>query len=115
MVKYRPSEGSTERARNLRHQATHAEKRLWYLLRRSFPDHHFRRQAPIRSFHPDFVEHGARLVIEADGGQHSNVVDGDRTALIEAEGYRVLRFWNHEVLQNPDGILSVIADALAER
>ena len=115
MAQHRPSEGSAARARKLRLNATLAEKRLWYLLRKNFPYLHFRRQAPLRNFHPDFVSHRAKLVIEADGGQHEDAVDKVRTALIEAEGYRVLRFWNHDVFQNPDSVLHTIAGALDKR
>jgi very-short-patch-repair endonuclease len=115
MVQYRPPEGSTARARGLRRDPTDAEALRWYLLRERFPDHHFRRQAPIRSFHPDFVARRAKLVVEVDGSQHGGPEDLARTALIEAEGYRVLRFWNNDILQNPDGVLVVIAEALNQR
>ena len=63
----------------------------------------------------DFASHRARLVIECDGGQHDELVDAERTGLIEAEGYRVLRFWNSDVLGNPDGVHSAIAEALVGR
>ena len=84
------------------------------LLRSAFPEARFRNQVPIRHYIVDFASHRARLVIECDGGQHSEQVDAARTALIEAEGYRVLRFWNNDVLGNPDGVHSVIAEALRE-
>jgi very-short-patch-repair endonuclease len=115
MVQYRPPEGSTARARKLRRELTDAEIRLSYLLRQNFPDQHFRRQGTIRAFHPDFVTHRAKLVIEADGSQHGGSDDLARAALIEAEGYRVLRFWNNDILQNPDGVLTAIAEALHDR
>ena len=95
--------------------ATDAEERLWRLLRESFPEERFRRQVPIRQFIVDFASHRARLVIEADGGQHEESVDAPRTAIIEADGYRVLRFWNNDILGNPEGVLRVIADVLVER
>jgi very-short-patch-repair endonuclease len=113
-MKYRPAIGSTERARALRHNATRAEQVMWRLLRESFGDARFRRQVPLRRFIVDFASHRARLVIECDGGQHNDTVDEGRTRLIEAEGYRVLRFWNSDVLGNPDGVHSVIAAALLE-
>jgi very-short-patch-repair endonuclease len=101
--------GATRRARRLRNNPTEAEKRMWRLLRTYFPAAHFRRQVPIRSFIADFASHPLRLVVEVDGGQHSADVDKDRTALIEAEGYRVLRFWNHDVLRNGDGVAMALA------
>ena len=87
---------------------------MWRLLRLAFPDAHFRRQVPIRDFIADFASHPARLVIECDGGQHNAAADALRTSLIEAEGYRMLRFWNDEVLGNPDGVHGLIAAALRE-
>ncbi len=99
----------------LRQQPTDAEKAMWRLLRGGFPEQRFRRQVPIRSFIADFASHQARLAIEVDGGQHREVSDPARTALIEAEGYQVLRFWNHDVLGNPDGVYSAIADAMLRR
>jgi len=85
------------------------------LLRESFPDARFRRQVPLRHYIVDFASHRVRLVIECDGGQHNEAADAKRTRLIEAEGYRVLRFWNHDVLGNPDGVHAVIAAALLDR
>jgi len=82
---------------------------MWRLLRECFPDAHFRRQVPIRDFIADFASHGLRLVIEVDGGQHGGRKDETRTALIKAEGYRVLRFGNHDVLGNPDGVATLLA------
>jgi len=78
------------------------------MLRESFPEQHFRRQVPIRHFIADFASHRAKLVVEVDGGQHNEEADADRTLIIEAEGYRVIRFWNNDVLGNPDGVWSVI-------
>jgi very-short-patch-repair endonuclease len=113
-MSYRPAIGSTERARTLRKQPTSAEKAMWRLLREGFPDARFRRQVPIRSFIADFASHRARLVIEVDGGQHCAQRDAKRTGLIEQEGYRILRFWNHDVLGNPDGVHSVLCRALRD-
>ncbi len=70
---------------------------------------------PIRKFIVDFASHRARIVIEADGGQHDASVDAIRTEAIEAEGYAVVRFWNHDILGNGDGVASTIAEALHER
>lgn len=87
---------------------------MWDLLRRSFPAAHFRRQVPIRHFITDFASHRGKVVIEVDGGQHEPSADADRTSVIESEGYRVLRFWNNEVLGKPEGVHSIIAGALLE-
>lgn len=84
------------------------------LLRESFPDARFRFQVPLRMFTADFASHPARLVIEVDGGQHRPERDSGRTRLIEAEGYRVIRFWNHEVLGNPGGVWTIVAAALRD-
>ena len=94
---------------------TDAERALWRILRETFPEQHFRRQAPIRHYIADFVSHRAKLVIEVDGGQHNEGVDAARTRVIQDEGYRVIRFWNDEVLGNPDGVWTVIDGALRER
>jgi len=109
-----PPEGATNRARKLRRSPTDAEMALWALLRRCFPEARFRRQVPIRQYIVDFVTHRHKLVIEADGGQHSDMVDAARTATISADGYHVLRFWNHDILANPDGVAETIARYLGE-
>lgn len=88
---------------------------MWRLLREAFPEARFRRQVPLRRFVVDFASHRTKLVIECDGGQHSDEVDAVRTQLIEADGYRLLRFWNSDVLGNPDGVRHAIACALLER
>ena len=78
--------------------------------------HHFRRQAPISPYIADFACHSARLVIEVDGGQHGlddeAAADARRTLWLEGEGYRVLRFWNPDVLGNMDGVMQVVCEAL---
>jgi very-short-patch-repair endonuclease len=103
-------------ARNMRAQPTDAERVLWQRLRHdiALAGSHFRRQALIGSFIVDFVSRKARLVIELDGGQHNEHQEADarRTRLIEANGYRVLRFWNHDVFGNIDGVLTEIQSAL---
>ena len=88
---------------------------MWRLLRENFPRARFRRQVPLRQYIADFASHSAKLVIEIDGGQHDGPRDAARTNVIEREGYRVLRFWNNEVLGNPDGISAVIDAALHEQ
>ena len=94
---------------------TKAERALWRLLREHFLEWHFRRQVPIRHFIADFASHRAKLVIEVDGGQHATEADAPRSAIIEAEGYQVIRFWNNEVLGNREGVYLAIAAALRER
>ncbi|KZD25347.1 endonuclease domain-containing protein [Tardiphaga robiniae] len=99
-------------ARKMRTEPTNAERVLWPRLRHdiALAGSHFRRQAPIGPFIVDFASRKAKLVIELDGGQHDwqREADAKRTAYIEAPGYRVLRFWNHDVLENIDGVLQVI-------
>lgn len=85
------------------------------MLRESFGEWHFRKQVRLRHFIADFASHRGKLVIEVDGGQHDVAKDSPRTQVIQDEGYRVLRFWNHEVLGNPDGVWTVIDVALTDR
>ena len=108
------------KARELRKNSTDAERFLWSELR----DHRlngigFRRQVPIKNYIADFACHAAKLVVELDGGQHfsdqSERADAARTAVIEARGFRVLRFSNHDVMTNRTGVLETIAAAVAER
>jgi len=105
---------TVERARALRRNATDAERLLWRALREAFPAARFRRQAPSGPYFADFCSHGARLVIEVDGGQHAGRTgcDATRTRVIGQEGYRVLRSRNDEVLRNINGVLGVLAAVL---
>ncbi|MCA1662645.1 MAG: DUF559 domain-containing protein, partial [Novosphingobium sp.] len=96
--------GSVERARQLRRDATEAEKAMWKLLREFFPRLRFHRQVRLSHYYADFCSHRARLVIEVDGRQHTPEMDARRTAAIEAEGYRVIRFWNPDALSNREGV-----------
>jgi very-short-patch-repair endonuclease len=96
---------------------TRAERRLWRQLQQiSISGTHFRRQATIGPYFADFASHEQRIVIEVDGGQHNlpkqSAADAARTAYLNAHGYRVLRFWNNDVLGNIDGVMSLILDAL---
>jgi very-short-patch-repair endonuclease len=107
--------GSHERARILRRDMTEAEKALWRILRsRQTEGCRFRRQIPIGPFIADFACREARLIIEIDGGQHdpSSEQEASRTRFLERDGYRVLRFWNSEVLGNPEGTRTVIIEML---
>ena len=103
------------RARALRAQMTDAERKLWLALRdRRFAGVKFRRQAPVGPFIADFICFDARLVIEVDGGQHADSSsDARRDAWFAKNGFRVLRFWNNDVLLNTEGVLTAILDALA--
>jgi very-short-patch-repair endonuclease len=96
---------------------TDAEHALWRILRnRQFVQTKFRRQVPIGPYIADFVCYQARLIIEADGGQHSESRhDAVRDAWFAAQGFRVLRFWNNDILQNPEGVATAITMALSER
>ena len=100
----------TARPRQLRQNASIAENRLWYMLRnRNLEGHKFVRQFPFGPFIADFACREAALIVELDGGQHAdNWADEKRTAFLNAEGYSVLRFWNNEVFENRDGVLSAI-------
>jgi very-short-patch-repair endonuclease len=104
-------------ARTMRKEPTEAEKKLWWHLRHRLPvsNTHFRRQVRIGRYIVDFASHRAKLVTEIDGGQHAEqaAADAERTKFLEAEGYRVVRFWNNEVLTNIDGVLEAIASTLA--
>jgi very-short-patch-repair endonuclease len=105
---------ATERARRLRKSMTKAERLLWRALREALPHYHWRKQVPFGPYIADFCSHGARLIIEVDGGQHAMAgeLDAIRTRVLEAEGYRVLRFWNNDVLGNADGVIACIAEVL---
>jgi very-short-patch-repair endonuclease len=97
-----------------------AEKKLWFHLRRRKMDgHRFRRQVPIGSYIADFACLSARLIIEIDGGQHSEetneALDAGRTAWLATRGYRVLRFWNSQVLTEIDSVTETIFNALELR
>jgi very-short-patch-repair endonuclease len=104
------------RAKALRKNLTEAERILWQHLRlRQLGGHKFRRQQPLRSYIVDFVCLEKRLVVEVDGGQHSSQhsYDEQRTAWIEAQGFRVQRFWDHEVMQNIEAVKETVWQALA--
>ncbi|WP_295613326.1 endonuclease domain-containing protein [uncultured Lamprocystis sp.] len=96
---------------------TDAERRLWYHLRAGRLGVHFRRQAPIGPYIVDFAAIDRCLVVELDGGQHAEPDQADydkaRTAYLEGRGFRVLRFWNNEVLENTEGVLERILEALS--
>ncbi len=108
---------SRDRARRLRRQSTDAEEALWWKLRdRRLAGVRFRRQAPIGSYIADFASHERKLIVELDGGQHADrrAYDARRTRWLESRGYRVLRFWNDDVLLRMPSVLEVIARELRE-
>ena len=101
--------------RELRKNLTDAEQRLWQKLkRRQIPTVKFRRQQPIGPFIVDFVCFERRLIIEVDGGQHAAQADYDeeRTRWLKVQGYRVLRFWNNEVLADTEAVAQAIFDTV---
>jgi very-short-patch-repair endonuclease len=99
-----------ERVRELRRNQTEAEKRIWKHLRnRQLEEFKFYRQVQIGNYVVDFVCRDLDLIIEIDGGQHcENNYDLKRTKDLESFGYKVIRFWNNEVLENTEGVLEVI-------
>ena len=101
-------------ARNLRVNQTEAEKRLWSRLRnRAFFGFKFRRQMPVGPYIADFLCAERMLIVELDGGQHADSIrDMHRTDWLEREGYRVIRFWNNDVLANTEGVLTQLLEAL---
>ncbi|GAB2182513.1 hypothetical protein DLREEDagrD3_27360 [Denitratisoma sp. agr-D3] len=102
-------------ARELRQRSTDSERKLWHLLRnRQLEGHKFRRQQPIGPYVADFVCLECKLIIEADGGQHQaqSNYDEERTLYMESQGFRVLRFWNNDILTNPESTLETIRLAL---
>jgi very-short-patch-repair endonuclease len=114
----RQADNRIPRARKLRRDVTEAEKKLWRVLRIvPMGGSHFRRQAPIGPYFADFACHTQRIVIELDGGQHEEATqakrDGNRDEYMKANGYRVLRFWNNDVMKNLDGVLQVIVEAFS--
>jgi len=107
-------------ARKLRHNQTEIEGHLWQYLRdRRLGGYKFRRQHPIKDFILDFYCPEKKLAVELDGGQHDTnqqiIYDQNRTAILEKENIKVLRFWDNEALQNTDGILDVILEELENR
>lgn len=93
---------------------TPAERALWNGLRSVLADARFRCQVPFGPYYADFASHRCRLIVEVDGSQHGEALDYDaaRTHFLEGEGYRVLRFWNNEVLRDLDAVLAAIASQI---
>ena len=118
-----PQQPATPRARAsakpLRRTLTEPERRLWWHLRHRLPvaGSHFRRQVPLGSYVADFCCFAARLVVEVDGGQHGReadvAYDARRTAALEAQGFRVLRFSNADVMRSIEAVLDTIFSTMA--
>ena len=109
--------GATTKARRLRREQTDAEYRLWNRLRgRELAGYKFVRQVPLGPYVVDFLCRKASLAVELDGEQHAdNAKDHARTAFLNAHGYSVLRFWNHEVLREQEAVLDAILAVLDNR
>jgi very-short-patch-repair endonuclease len=108
--------GKTKLSRHLRRRTTIAERALWNRLRsRALCGMKFVRQEPVGPYLVDLVCREQRLVIEVDGGQHAGSSrDAIRDRWLRNHGYRVLRFWNTDVIANIDGVLEAIADSLQQ-
>lgn len=104
-----------DRARSLRKSFTDAELKLWRLLKnRGLKNFKFRRQHPVGPYIADFACLERKLIIELDGGQHAENIahDSRRTAYLESIGYRVIRFWDNDVLTKSQSVMQAIHDAL---
>ena len=106
---------TTQKARELRKSPTEAELTLWkQICRRQLGGYRFRRQQPLGPYIADYVCFEKRLIIELDGGHHSDKTaqDSERTTWLESQGFRVLRFWNSQVMGEIDAVKQVIFEAL---
>jgi very-short-patch-repair endonuclease len=109
--------GNVGVAKRLPRNQTDAERVLWFHLRdRRLRGLKIKRQVPIDRYIADFCCADARLIVELDGGQHATraLQDANRTKILEAMGYLVLRFWNNDVMQNIDGVLEEISNTLKQ-
>ncbi|WP_299742705.1 endonuclease domain-containing protein [Devosia sp.] len=103
-------------AKSMRHKPTEAEDRFWQILRhRRLDGHKFRRQHPVGNYILDFVCLSSHLIVELDGSQHAdNAYDVARDTYLRAQGFRLLRFWNNDILARPEHILEAVWAALQE-
>ena len=107
-----------QKAKQLRRNSTDAERKLWsYMRNRQLQSWKFRRQLPIGRFIVDFACTELRIIVEIDGGQHSEqiIYDLNRTKILQSKGYRVVRYWNNEVLENIEGVLEALTLTLSQR
>jgi len=105
----------TKKARKLRKNATRAESLVWSKLRaKQINGVKFRRQQPIGNYIVDFVSFEKKIIIELDGGQHARAKkkDSKRDKLLSENGFTVLRFWNNDVLKNPDGVIHMLIEEI---
>jgi lysyl-tRNA synthetase class 2 len=102
------------RAIELRKELTPAERKLWSRIRNNQLEVNFRRQHAIGNYIPDFVCIERKLIIELDGSQHLEQVeyDAERTKSLEVQGYKVIRFWNNDVMNRIDSVLEIILDLI---
>jgi very-short-patch-repair endonuclease len=116
MPKYRVDQIKRTQAKKLRHALTDAERDLWQLLRsRQLSNIKFRRQVPLGPWIADFVCFEHMLIVETDGSQHAeNLSDQIRDADLRNRGFRILRFWNNDILGNPNGVLEKILSETEE-
>lgn len=114
---YRTTSTTLKHARRLRRDMTMAERKLWSVLRsRQIDGCHFRHQVPVGDYITDFCCLSRRLIVEVDGSQHADSTrDLARSRWLENQSYRVLRFWNNEVLENLEGVRETIRIALMEQ
>ena len=103
-------------ASQLRRNRTDAEEKFWQAVRnRQIDGFKFRFQHSLLPYVADFACLDAMLIVEIDGGQHSEARDAKRTAFLESKGFEILRFWNNDVLTNLDGVILVVREALIRR
>src|SRR5829696_5480990 len=117
MPTYRSNPKSMHKAGQLRKESTPAEAKLWSRIRNDQLGVNFRRQHAIGNYITDFCSPKAKLVIELDGSQHlhQKAYDEQRTTYLEVRGYKVLRFWNRDVMNRIDEVLNVIWNVLHEK
>jgi very-short-patch-repair endonuclease len=103
----------TQRARELRNGGTKHERKLWGMLSRLRPK--FTRQLPIGPYYADFACRQGKLIVELDGGQHAeSQSDAERDGFLQREGWTIVRIWNNELDDNPEGVFQAVADRAAE-
>ncbi|TAL28240.1 MAG: endonuclease domain-containing protein [Alphaproteobacteria bacterium] len=102
----------TTRARTLRRNSTEAETILWQVIRNNHAGAKFRCHVPVGPYIADFLCHDLKLIVEVDGGQHcENEKDEIRTKYLNKLGFKVIRFWNNDVVDNPEDIASTLTHA----
>ena len=105
----------TSLARQLRGDQTDVEKKLWSRLRnRQFLNYKFRRQFVIEPYIVDFVCLDLKLIVELDGSQHNDDIDAERSLFLESCGFKILRFWNNDLIDNLDGVLERIQSVVED-